>query len=98
VYRVCQRHGLNRLPSRLGRRAVHTHRYGKRVPGIQASELTRAHSDPGTEPPALRMRMMPVDETRVLPDHHFLWFTLASDEADDDPCARFLRDRPPATE
>ena len=26
VYRVCKRHGLNRLPNRVGRRAVHTHR------------------------------------------------------------------------
>ncbi len=33
VYRICKRHGLNRLPNRLGRRAVHTHRYQKRVPG-----------------------------------------------------------------
>ena len=33
VYRICRRHGLNRLPSRVGRRAVHTHRYEKQVPG-----------------------------------------------------------------
>ena len=33
VYRVCKRHGLNRLPNRVGRRAVHTHRYQKQVPG-----------------------------------------------------------------
>ncbi len=33
VYRVCKRHRLNRLPKRVGRRAVHTHRYEKRVPG-----------------------------------------------------------------
>jgi transposase InsO family protein len=33
VYRVCKRHGLNRLPNRVGRRAVHTHRYEKQVPG-----------------------------------------------------------------
>ena len=33
VYRVCRRHGLRRLPQRVGRRAVHTHRYEKRVPG-----------------------------------------------------------------
>ena len=26
-------HGLNRLPNRVGRRAVHTHRYEKQVPG-----------------------------------------------------------------
>ena len=36
VYRVCKRHGLNRLPNRMGRRAVHTHRYEKQVPGHQA--------------------------------------------------------------
>jgi transposase-like protein len=33
VYRVCRRHGLRRLPQRVGRRAVHTHRYEKRAPG-----------------------------------------------------------------
>ena len=33
VYRVCKPHGLNRLPNRVGRRAVHTHRYQKQVPG-----------------------------------------------------------------
>jgi transposase InsO family protein len=33
VYRVCRRHGLRRLPQRVGRRAVHTHRYAKRAPG-----------------------------------------------------------------
>jgi transposase len=33
VYRVCRRHGLNRFPQRVGRRAVHTHRYEKQVPG-----------------------------------------------------------------
>jgi transposase InsO family protein len=35
VYPACKRHGLNRLPSRVGRRAVHTHRYEKQVPGHQ---------------------------------------------------------------
>jgi transposase-like protein len=33
VYRVCKRHGMARLPNRVGRRAVHTHRYEKQVPG-----------------------------------------------------------------
>jgi transposase InsO family protein len=33
VYRICKKHGLNRLPNRVGRRAVHTHRYEKQVPG-----------------------------------------------------------------
>ncbi len=33
VYRVCRRHGLRRLPNRVGRRAVHTHRYEKQAPG-----------------------------------------------------------------
>ncbi len=33
VYRVCKRHGMARLPNRVGRRAVHTHRYQKQVPG-----------------------------------------------------------------
>ena len=33
VYRTCRRHGMSRLPSRVGRRTVHTHRYEKRSPG-----------------------------------------------------------------
>ena len=33
VYRILRRHGINRLPSRVGRRTVHTHRYAKQVPG-----------------------------------------------------------------
>jgi transposase InsO family protein len=33
VYRICRRNGMNRLPNRVGRRAVHTHRYAKQVPG-----------------------------------------------------------------
>jgi len=33
VYRILRRHGLNRLPNKVGRRAVHTKRYQKRVPG-----------------------------------------------------------------
>ena len=33
VYRILRRHGLRRLPNRVGRRAAHTHRYAKQVPG-----------------------------------------------------------------
>jgi len=33
VSRVCRRHGMRRLPNRVGRRAVHTHLYEKQVPG-----------------------------------------------------------------
>jgi len=33
VYRILRRTGMNRLPGRVGRRAVHTHRYAKQVPG-----------------------------------------------------------------
>jgi transposase len=33
VSRTLTRHGLNRLPNRVGRRAVHTHRDAKQVPG-----------------------------------------------------------------
>ena len=33
VYRILKRHGLNRLPHKVGRRAVHTKRYNKQVPG-----------------------------------------------------------------
>ena len=41
VYRICRRHGLNRLPSRVGRRSVKTHRYEKQVPG--APRAGRCH-------------------------------------------------------
>lgn len=33
VYRTLRRQGLSRLPKKTGRRAVHTHRYAKQVPG-----------------------------------------------------------------
>jgi len=33
VYRTLVRHRLRRLPPNVGRRAVHTHRYAKEVPG-----------------------------------------------------------------
>jgi hypothetical protein len=33
VYRILRRYGLRRLPHRVGRRTVHTHRYEKQVPG-----------------------------------------------------------------
>jgi transposase InsO family protein len=33
VSRILKRHGLNRLPERVGRRAVHTKRYAKQIPG-----------------------------------------------------------------
>jgi len=33
VYRVCRRRGRRRLPHRVGRRGVHTHRYEKQAPG-----------------------------------------------------------------
>jgi len=33
VYRTLIRHGLRRLPKNVGRRAIHTKRYAKRVPG-----------------------------------------------------------------
>ena len=32
IYRVLKRHGVNRLPGKLGRRKVHTKRYNKQVP------------------------------------------------------------------
>jgi len=32
IYRILKRHGLNRLPRNVGRRAVHTARYAKQVP------------------------------------------------------------------
>ena len=33
IYRVLIRHGLRRLPKNVGRRAIHTRRYAKQVPG-----------------------------------------------------------------
>ena len=33
IYRMLRRHGLRRVPNRVGRRAVPTHRYAKQVPG-----------------------------------------------------------------
>ena len=33
IYRVLKRHGVNRLPGKVGCRKVHTKRYNKRVPG-----------------------------------------------------------------
>ncbi len=33
IYRVLKRHGLSRLPGKVGRRKVHTKRYSKQVPG-----------------------------------------------------------------
>lgn len=33
VYRILRRNGINRLPGKVGRRAVHTRRYEKKVPG-----------------------------------------------------------------
>jgi hypothetical protein len=33
VYGICKKHGMNPLPTRVGRRAVHMHRYEKQVPG-----------------------------------------------------------------
>lgn len=33
VYRILARHGVSRLPKNAGRRAIHTHRYAKQVPG-----------------------------------------------------------------
>jgi hypothetical protein len=33
VNRILRRHGLNRLPNRVGRRGMRTHRYAEQVPG-----------------------------------------------------------------
>jgi len=33
VYRILARHHVSRLPKNVSRRAVHTHRYTKQVPG-----------------------------------------------------------------
>ena len=33
LYRMLRRHGLRRVPNRVGQRAVHTHRYAKQIPG-----------------------------------------------------------------
>jgi hypothetical protein len=55
VYRVCRSHGLRRLPHRIGRRAVRTHRYEKQVP---VSDPNRPRPRvPGTLPLARRPRI-----------------------------------------
>jgi hypothetical protein len=43
VYRTLVRHALSRLPRHVGRRAVHTHRYAKEVPGhhVQSGVIVR---------------------------------------------------------
>ncbi len=64
VYRVCKRHGLNRLPNRVGRRAVHTHRYEKRVPGhrvqVDVKFLTLKRKKGG---PVRRYQYTAIDDT-----------------------------------
>jgi transposase InsO family protein len=49
VYRTLARHGVSRLPRHVGRRAVHTHRYSKEVPGhhIQADVKIVSLKAPG---------------------------------------------------
>ena len=48
VYRTLVRHGRRRLPRDVGRRAVHTHRYSKEVPGhhVQADVKVLSLKDP----------------------------------------------------
>ena len=49
---MLRRHGLRRLPNRVGRRAVHTHRYAKQIPGhhvqVDVKFLT-LQGQPGSE-------------------------------------------------
>ena len=51
VYRTLIRHGLRRLPKNVGRRAIHTRRYAKRVPGhhiqVDVTFLTLKNADGG---------------------------------------------------
>jgi transposase len=51
VYRILRRNGMSRLPGRVGRRAVHTHRYAKQVPGhhIQVDVTFLKLTSPGAE-------------------------------------------------
>lgn len=55
VYRTLRRHGMNRLPNRVGRRAVHTHRYAKQVPGhhVQVDVKFLTLQGPAGRPPML---------------------------------------------
>ncbi len=67
VYRILRRHGLNRLPRRVGRRAVHTQRYNKQVPGhhvqVDVKFLTLCKSD---DPPVKRYPYTAIDDaTRI---------------------------------
>ena len=59
VYRTLTRHGEGPLPRKVGRRALHTHRYAKRVPGrhiqmdvkvlaLKTAEGRRVHRFPNT--------------------------------------------------
>jgi len=67
VDRTLRRQGVNRLPNRVGRRAVHTHRYEKRVPGPHVQVDVRFLTLPG--PQGQRIRRSPYtaidDATRV---------------------------------
>ena len=69
VYRIPRRHGLRRLPNRMSRRAVHTHRYAKQVPGhhvqVDVKFLT-LQGQPGSESvaPSTRRSMMPLGSAR----------------------------------
>jgi transposase InsO family protein len=67
AYRVCRRHGLRRLPHRVGRRAVHTHRYEKQAPGhhvqVDVKFLTLQRKK---GPPVRRYQYTAIDDaTRV---------------------------------
>ena len=66
---MLRRHGLRRLPNRVGRRAVHTHRYANQVPGhhvqVDVKFLT-LQGQPGSESVATSTRrsMMPPGSAR----------------------------------
>jgi transposase InsO family protein len=72
VYRILRRKGLKRLPNRVGRRAVHTHRHARQVPDhhvqVDATflklkgrngELTRRYPDTAIDD-ATRIRAMKI--------------------------------------
>jgi transposase InsO family protein len=67
VYRTLRRQGLSRLPKKVGRRAVHTHRYARQIPGhhVQVDVKFVTLKDPAGKP-ARRIQYTAIDDaTRI---------------------------------
>ena len=77
VYRILRRHGLNRLPRKVGRRAVHAKRYNKQVPGHHVQVDVKFLSFVGkNNSPIKRYQYTAIDDTtriralKVYPRHN----------------------------